>query len=735
MSEKIVDVKIHPGEPDKKDEKKAKAGEYVTPKYITNIELTPEQQTRIVEEICNELDVIEQERKELGIIDHWDALDAQYEGEMEEMEDMEFGLHKHSTKNKVDSVERAVKKSFFDIDPMFSITPRPGYEKQGGKEVTDRQTEFLDQRLDEVIPLEQMFPKTAHNAVLKGVGVLSFFPLIDVQDRQREECYEGKLVPLRDKKNQVIRDANGAPRMINQGLKEFLSNYPEAATDPQYAGYIKRLQNNEKIHIVVQYKTIEYNDPWPQNVNPKMFWVRKGVDGYRGLCNAHSYAEQKEFTWWDLRKERDKFNFYNLDKLIHDKKESDSKTESADKNANPYEEKPRAGYEKETFEIFLCVHTTKVPVKGIDGQDTEEERKGIFWIDRERKVMVGSINYPFYGFSSFYLPFNVSDKHEGWYKPGIGKYLTDSNIAQNAFLNFTLQGFWQANTITPITKDPKVQSQFLEKEWAHGVPLETNPGDIRFLNEYMKPYDVGRALSLIQYLVQGDEDATGIPSVLTGRESPVDPTAPAAKHLAQIEQGNANVSEFVKAMLPSFNMIPVIILQMYYQMANEALKYKVKTDAVTGTDIFEQITRDQLVARTNIQSRAIQYSHDKLREKKEDLALYQVVRQEAMVAKNPKAVYELLKNLIVGWSPKWKNNVDLILPPFEEFQKEMQVTAVKAVALYVQSVLAESKVTGNPPAFDVRQLIAAVQQGVGDQVTPPTPEEAKARQEAAIEEA
>ena len=59
------------------------------------------------------------------------------------------------------------------------------------------------------------------------------------------------------------------------------------------------------------------------------------------------------------------------------------------------------------------------------------------------------------------------------------------------------------------------------------------------------------------------------------------------------------------------------------------------------------------------------------------------------------------------------------------------MVAMQAVALYVQAVVQESQVTGVPPKFDVRALISMVAQAQKESVTPPSPEEVKAREEAA----
>jgi hypothetical protein len=251
----------------------------------------------------------------------------------------------------------------------------------------------------------------------------------------------------------------------------------------------------------------------------------------------------------------------------------------------------------------------------------------------------------------------------------------------------------------------------------------------RFLNEFMKPMDAGNGIKLIQYLTQSQDDVSGVSSLLTGRESPIDPTAPASKTLALLERSGINIKAYVRVLVKSFNLIPQISLMYYDQMSSDDLKYKIRSTAeqVTGANPFGVISKSELRAKTTIQSQASAFNFNKNNEKREDLALFSTIRQEPLIARNPKAVYELLKNLIKGWSPKWRNRLDKVLPTFEQFQQEQSQMAVQAVAQYVQAVLKQSQTTGVAPEFDVRQLIAAVADFTAEAATPAAEEVQKER--------
>jgi len=218
---------------------------------------------------------------------------------------------------------------------------------------------------------------------------------------------------------------------------------------------------------------------------------------------------------------------------------------------------------------------------------------------------------------------------------------------------------------------------------------------------------------------------------MSGNETPFDPNAPASKTMALLKMAGISVDEYIATMTPSFNQIAYVLLQIYYQMSTEGRKYAIRPDRVVGDNPFGEMSRNDMIARTNIQAQAYAYDFDKLEAKKEDFALWQIFRADPVVNSNPEAVYNMARVIVKGWSPKWNNNVNKVLPPLKQFRQQQMMVAMQAVALYVQAVVQESQATGIAPKFDVRKLIAMVAQAQKESVTPASPEELKAREEAA----
>lgn len=684
----------------KSDADKKMAAEGI-PIYMERLDLKPEQKDRAIKEVIAELKVIREERDKAHVEPKWQALDNQYEGIATEDEMMQFNLNRNVTKIKVDAIVLGIKEAFFESDPIFAVTPRPEFGKGIGLEVCDKQQDFLDYKLDN-LPFDPEIDLVAHSAVVKGTGWLEIFHDIQREARRREEEYKFKLVPVIDPITKQPAMMNGQPAIENKGLKDFLNNWPNAAKD--YPKYLEKLIKGEDISFVASYKETVYNDPRPKYHDIKDVYVRLKTDGYEGLKTTRLIAVKENFTYWELKKEEANNKFYDIDKLVDDDKKEGKKVEN---------------FENLDFDILKCTYYFKLEEKD------EEETKVILWIHEDKKIAIGSVLYPYYAIPCCYLPFYIKRKKKGIYQPGIAEDLTDSNLAENALLNVTLTSAYIQNIVTPITKSAAVQAQFLEKRFAHGVPIEGDAKEIDFLQKYMQPMNFGGLISLMQYLAMGDDQITRVSSLMSGQESPFDPNAPARKTLELLRQSGRGILDYIKIFMRSFNEIGYILLAIYYQMSKQGRAYTIRPEHVVGDDPFGMLERQEMIARTNIQAKAYAFEEDKVNEKTLDLALYQVIRQEPLVAKNPEAVYTLLKNLVDHWSRKWKYISSKVIPSMADFKKMQLQAALQGVTMYIQGVLENSKMTGVAPEFNLEALMPIVADIQALLVSPPSPEVVK----------
>jgi hypothetical protein len=239
------------------------------------------------------------------------------------------------------------------------------------------------------------------------------------------------------------------------------------------------------------------------------------------------------------------------------------------------------------------------------------------------------------------------------------------------------------------------------------------------------------------FLRQEGAETVGVSeSFATGRADPIDPQAPASKTIALLERSGLNVKQYIKRMLPSMNEVGNVIIQMYAQQASRFRKkemwYRANPERSGGGKAFMSISRDALSAKSNAQSQALSFNLDRLNEKREAITLFQLLRSEPTIAKNPWAVYQLGKQVIGSFGYYWKNNLSSLWPDPQKFNQMITQVAMQAISAVIQQTKAKAQLTGQQetPSVDLQMLIGAVQQAVGDAVTPPSPEEVKQRQEA-----
>jgi len=733
-----------------------------TPRYMEQLSLDDETSQRLSKEIVEELDAIKEEYKKESYDVKWASLENQYEGKQTVNENQMFNLHRPTTKVKCDTVERFIKKAYLEIDPKYSMSPRPDFAEVG-QEVCERQEDYIDYKLDnefDGIAFSQPLSKVVHNAVVKNGGILAVDYDIEIEQRKREETYEGTPVYTVERYN----SASGEPyememkqdeyeeflaklsksqedgelpeeykllNVENRGLDSFLSSYPDARDN--YPGYVKKLENGKTINISVDYEEVVYNDPRLRNVSPSNFYVRTSVEGYQGLRSTKLICERRNYTWWDLKREEAKpgSQFKDIDRLIY---EYDMDESHHKKGGRPKRKKndtdsfnKKSDYKYRTYDILQCTYYFKLK------ETDEEERKIQCWIDEESEIVLGALLYPYYGVSCNYIPFFISDKWDGFWQQGLAEYMTDMNLAENLMLNYSLEAVYMRNTMTPITKNAEVLEAFLEKDFTHGVPLPCAPNEVDFLQKYMANIDTRSLIAFLEIILRAEDDVSGVSAYTTGKESEIDPNAPASKTIALMRQSGLNIEEFIKSLLPSFNKVADILLQMTYQMAEEGgRKYRPRPGrAVKGEDPFGTITRDDMKARTNIQSQAMSFAFDELNAKREWVSLLQLIRGELGFARHSEAVWFFFRELIKSWSPKFRNIVDKIWPPFDKFKAEQQKVAVEAVTKYMQAKAMESQATGQAPELNPMEIVQLVNDMTSEQMTPASEDTVKEREKQA----
>lgn len=682
-------------------------------KNVKSLKYNEEQQTRLVKEILEEETAIDEERRDVHGEDYdqfCKSMDNQYAGVMPRREGQIFNVDTGITSIKVDRIIGDSMEAILGVEPRISVVPRPGFaQTDNGQEICNRQEQFLDYAMDERLPVDLELEKAAKNGALKRVGIVKLSHKVVIRKRVRHEFYSGKIEMSED----------GIAKI--PGLESLLEAHADRIKeDPdKYAPYIRKLQAGKDAEFDAEYNDVIYNDPFVESIKPENFKVRKSVSSYEDLADTELTIELREFTYWELKKLEKTYDFINVDKLLY-------ADESDERN-----KKERDGARNEKYCIRECVKYFK------EKEDSAEEPKKIVcFISKDRDIYLGGIYYSFTVLDCQYFPVWVKMEGDGFYQGSIAKDLTSAHIADTALLVMILDGVWKRNTMTPITpEDSPVDQQISSHLWIEGMPLHARPDEIDFLNKYMPQLDLNAMLASRESVQRIADDKSRVSQLKTGTESRLDPTAPAQKTRDLIMQSDAGIRKYTTNIAKAFNRLATGILQMYYEISQNDQKYLNKRigDVTNNKDIFKVITRQQMIAKTSIQSMSYAYNFDKQREKEDWLTFYKLFRQEMLIAKSPERVLYLLQTIGKSWSPAVKNALHKLLPDMAQMKQEEMMVAIQAVAIYTQQVIKEAQMTGQQPQFDPEQMLAVIGKMREQMVNFPSKEEMKAQQKGANE--
>lgn len=668
------------------------------PAYRVRLKLTTEQQDRLNKQFKEEFRALLTERQSLGLPTKWTTLDNQYDGIMRKNSKLSFNLHTHQSKIKADAIVRALNEAFLDSQPMVDVTPRPEFWKEqekSGEDVCEKQQQFIQYEMEENIQPSADITRVALCAVKKFVGIMKLEWCYEKEMRKREETYNGE--------NEIIGvNQDGTPQVENKALKEFEGNYPNWQ-ERGYQSYHDKIAGGGTVNLVVEYLDTICNSAKWRHVSIEDFYVRNSTFYNEGLKKAHLIVERDTMTYWELMKKEKNEEFENVDSICQ---EYPSASMSEGGTKLDYKNNDYAVLEATIYFKLEETDEEETKIKAWFAEiDSEQDKQ----TDGQRYALFGAILYPYYGFDIDYKAFYVKLNNDGFYggAKSVMNDLRDSNIAQDALLNLALHSMYIRNILTPIVKEgSELEAMFLENRWQDGRPLPVdamteNVQDAMAFVQYpqinLQDFVVlGNQCQRIDSAVSGITDAAA-----TGRADPIDPHAPAAKTIALLNVSGVNIKDYIRTFLPAFNSMISDTLQLYYQMSQEGKKFKVsyKSRKVTGKDAFASINRDEMVARTNIQARASAFAFDKVNEKMENLAAYQMIAASPIAATQPEAYYRAFILALSTMGPVWKNfsETDVLSP--QEFAQKQQQVAVQAIQQIIANEIQKSKVVGTSPAL------------------------------------
>lgn len=665
------------------DKEIARNSDAEIPEYKIKIDMTDAMITELRKSAFDDFNSLVAERATLGLQDKWDSLDRQYNGEFKGIDGVEFNLDVRESKIKADALVRSAVEAFLpDGGDIIDIQPRADSASKNGYEVAGKQQAFLDYAMDEEIRPQTALRKAFLSAAKKFVGVTKLVWSLEMQNRRREEHWEGKMV-------QVGTFPNGKPAVENEGLRNFLSMYPEA--EKMYPAHVKKLIAGKSIDIVVNFREQVKNNPELVYIPLEDFFVRNACRGNEGMASEHTIVERRRYTHWELKKLEASGDFENVSDVVT---AEDGKIDT-------------------TKEHSVLEFTTYFKLDESD----EEETKIKAWFSEEKKVFLGAIQYPYYGIDCDYIGWWMTTNDYGFYGDArsVIDDLRDTHIAQDALISLTVDGIYKRNMITPIVESgSEAESLFLDHQFKTGKPIPIDNrmgGNISQMLGFVSfpNMDTNGSLVMLEKMKRIGSDVSRVSDLITGGESNLDPSAPATKTIAMLEQSGIGIRDYIRMLKPSFDEFASQLLQLYYQMSTEDRAYRIrkKSKGVTGSDAFANIAREDMSVRTVVQSRVATFAFDKVNETQKAMAAYQIVNSNPYLAQQPEVKFMALKTLLESFGGKWKTLSDSILNE-SDFKDKQEAIAVKVIGALIQKQMQDEQTTGLPQ--DPRQnMIQAMQ--------------------------
>ena len=618
-----TDVKL-----EKREEAKSKFG--------LLIKLTEDQKADLFNSIKQEMDVIDTQRNGMDFEANLQSYRNQYWGKVAEKSTPyanSFSTHVHLTMRHVNQVEIRAKQAFFDSDPIISVSPRPGQADEEGFKIAKKKEEFMDYEMDVNMRTREHMGKIFHEWANLGVGICKLVWGNKTERIVDEETYHG------------IRD-----------LQKFLDNYPDAPEEnPEF---ITKLENDEEVELMVEYTAPVYNAPLISWVKLEDFYINSKTDGLEGVKDAHLIGEKLNYNWHDLQKKvaDDFFDEDDIDELRLEEKDGRKIVDSS--------------YLSKDFDIREVIYHYKL------NPADKHETKITVWLDFEKKKILRVVYFPYWHRRPYYIPFFFTNKRAGFYQAGLAEMLQHSNIVANAIINFMLDtAFIQNLVLFKVKKNSDMFRMMASRKWYPGFPIVYNedPNEIEQFN--INKQDLNGLLTLFSLNSRLSEDISGVSNYMTGKESPTDPQAPAAKTMALLQEGNINIKEYVANALPSMNELGHQTMELFYQFSREGKEYR-----VTGSDTTENISREALRYRTDYQAQAYGFDFEKLNQAKVGMMLFQLFGNDPELAQAPMGRYNFIYEIFKQAGSNWDKKVDKIMmapEEVEQYKAELFKEAVK----------------------------------------------------------
>jgi len=607
----------------KKELKELENGVSLTKRLKLN--LSDDKKQTIADHCLEKIDEILSQRKELE--DKIKTLRNQYFGMVKPKVNAylnSFNVHVPLTKKTIDGAVSQTLEAFEDVDPKWVIPSRNKDEY----EFREQQEKTLDYYSDTGMEQKGPWEKTLHDAYLLGNGWLGM-------------PYVRKTEPMVNIKKY-------------SSLEQFVETYPDPEKISNYDKIVGKLMAGEIVWLEEKIKKLVCDNPLPEHYEWEDIIVpleTKLFDNniFTGLNNSRLVGRYVEYSWEEIYKLEKSGDFEDgvSEKLKY--------TNEWDKDTGEYKIDPE--YLKKMFKCYEVQYF-------VDTDNDDIEERCLFLFEKEKKLTLQAINYPYNDGKCYIIPVVISHTKPGVYQEGLGEPLQPINIVLNAIVNHTLDASLLANSLTPIVKEKSgALEQLLNHVWYPGRPLVVRHiDDIKQLT-FGTP-NLAALLNLFVLMERFGEDISGMVNYLIGKESPDDPDAPASKTMALMRKAEIRLRRYVNNIKDSINEAGYQAIMRIYQFKGEKELSEILGKPVEDIRMYSpsQIVKPQ--------AQAAGFAIEKIFQFKDAMMMFNMLMQEPEINQDSVKRMRLYRKVAKIKGENWEKMIYDIIPTEEELERK-----------------------------------------------------------------
>jgi hypothetical protein len=532
-------------------------------------------------------------------------------------------LHIHVT-SMADEILKVKIKKTVNVKPMMIAQPVPGMQKYDKFSVSKKEKYINNNALGEM-ELERELDPVYKDAIVLGTGIAKICHIREIELVRTLQIYDANI----------------------EGLKQFTEDFSDDQKNAEYKKNLKilrdRISEGDKtaLEVWVEKEQIIKYQPEVKWVDPFNVYL----DCYTPMQYQRIVPEKrKDISWYELKSFFD--NEYFEDKTILDALKSQYKSDNE--------------YRKHKYTLIEANYMFS---QG-KGNNARDIRSIMTYVEEYKEKLCKSITFPYITNRPNYELYKIIDRRGTIYGTGIPKLLKDTQLAINNVWNmemasaeFKVAPMMVAN-VSSTNFDPTQKKFGPATIWWLGAndtvtPMNTNSGN----NEV--------AYKLIEYLHRYTEWIIGVSAYMSGRESPLDPNAPASKAYMLLQESNLRINEYIKHIGYSNSKLFDYIDDLYYQYFINDKKY-IESSADEKEYSSDDITHKELGIPINWIPQLADISTNKALEKEENFKIGTFLLSQPMIAKLPNAVKTIYEIMLRSAGGEWEKQIDTLLPGTDE---------------------------------------------------------------------